>query len=144
MVDVRDLAAWIIRLVERRDVGTYNAAGPATPLDMAGMLEACGRASPSPAALTWVPWPFLEKQKVEPWNDMPVWIPAGTEGAGMASVSNARAVAKGLRFRPVEDTARDTFAWWRALPVERRAKLRAGISPEREAAALAAWRARTG
>ncbi len=142
VVDVRDLAAWMIRLVERRDAGTWNAVGPATPLDMAGMLDACGHASPSPAALTWVPWPFLEKHRVEPWSDMPVWIPAGTEGAGMASVSNARAVASGLLFRPVAETARDTLAWWRALPEERRARLRAGIPPEREAAALAAWHAR--
>jgi 2'-hydroxyisoflavone reductase len=142
VVDVRDLAAWMIRLVERRDAGTYNAAGPAGALDMAGLLKACGRASASPAALTWVPWPFLEKRKVEPWSDMPVWIPSGTEGSGMASVSNARAVARGLRFRPVADTARDALAWWRALPEERRAKLRAGISPEREREVLAAWRAR--
>jgi len=144
VVDVRDLADWMIRLVERRDAGVANAAGPVAPLDMAGMLEACGRASAVPVALAWVPWPFLEKQKVEPWSDMPVWIPAGTEGAGMASVSNARAVSKGLRFRSVEETARDTLTWWGALPGDRRAKLRAGISPEREAAVLAAWRARAG
>ena len=70
---------------------------------------------------------------------MPLWIPAGTAESGMAQVSIVRAVAAGLRFRPVSDTARDTLAWWKTLPPERRAKVRAGLSPEREQAVLAAW-----
>jgi 2'-hydroxyisoflavone reductase len=56
-------------------------------------------------------------------------------------VSNARALATGLTFRPLATTARDTLAFWNALPAARRAQPRAGISPEREAAALEAWRA---
>ncbi|HYQ81667.1 MAG TPA: epimerase, partial [Anaeromyxobacteraceae bacterium] len=68
-------------------------------------------------------------------------IPATGEDAGMAQVSNARAVAKGLRFRPVAETARDTLAWWKTLPAERRAKPHAGLSPEREGEVLAAWKA---
>jgi hypothetical protein len=108
---------------------------------MRGMLDECQGGIGSKADLVWVPWPFLEKEKVEPWGDMPVWIPAGTAESGMSQVSIARAVAAGLRFRPISDTARDTLAWWKALPPERRAKLRAGLSPEREKAVLAAWAA---
>jgi 2'-hydroxyisoflavone reductase len=59
----------------------------------------------------------------------------------MAQVSNARALAMGLRFRPVTETARDTLAWWKTLPAERRANPRAGLSPEREREVLAAWTA---
>jgi 2'-hydroxyisoflavone reductase len=59
----------------------------------------------------------------------------------MSQVSVARAVAAGLRFRPVAETSRDTLAWWEGLPEERRAKLRAGLSAAREAEVLAAWRA---
>jgi 2'-hydroxyisoflavone reductase len=140
VIDVRDLAAWMIRLVEGDATGTYNAAGPAGTLTMRGMLEGAQAGLGSRAALAWVPAAFLEKQGVAPWSDMPSWIPKGPE-AGMMQVSNARAIAAGLAFRPLGETARDTLAWWRTQPEERRAKPRAGLAPEREAAVLAAWRA---
>jgi 2'-hydroxyisoflavone reductase len=57
----------------------------------------------------------------------------------MSQVSIARAVAAGLRFRPLSETARDTLGWWNGLPPERRAKLRAGLSRDREKQVLAAW-----
>jgi 2'-hydroxyisoflavone reductase len=143
VVDVRDLAAWMVELVERDAPGTFNAAGPAKTLTMGAMLSACGEAAGGDPRLTWVPAAFLEKAGVAPWSDMPVWVPAGPE-AGFAQMSNARAVAAGLRFRPVAETARDTLAWWRTLPEERRAKPRAGLSPEREGEVLARWRAERG
>jgi 2'-hydroxyisoflavone reductase len=139
VIDVRDLGAWMVEMSDRRATGTFNAVGPARTTTIREMLEDCQAGIGSKATLAWVPWPFLEKEKVEPWSDMPVWIPADGEGSGMAQVSIARAVADGLRFRPVSVTARDTLDWWRTLPAERRAKLRAGISREREAQVLAAW-----
>jgi 2'-hydroxyisoflavone reductase len=141
LVDVRDLGSWMIDMAGRRATGTFNAVGPATRTPMRGLLDNCQMGIGSKARLVWVPWPFLEKEKVEPWNDMPAWIPAGTAESGMSQVSIARAVAAGLRFRPVAETARDTLAWWKTLPAERQAKLRAGISREREAKVLAAWAA---
>lgn len=140
VVDVRDLAAWTIEMAEQRETGLYNAVGPASRLTAREMIEAC-RTAASEARLAWVPWAFLEKHQVEPWSDMPACIPAAGEGGGLAQVSVARAVAKGLRFRPVAETARDTLAWWKTLPEERRAKLRAGLSAEREREVLAAWKA---
>ncbi|HEU4384717.1 MAG TPA: NAD-dependent epimerase/dehydratase family protein [Anaeromyxobacteraceae bacterium] len=140
VVDVRDLAAWMIAMLERRESGVYNAVGPASRLTAREMIESC-RPPGSEARLTWVPWAFLEKHKVEPWSDMPVCIPAAGEGGGLAQVSIARALAKGIRFRPVAETARDTLAWWKTLPEERRRKPRAGLSTERELEVLAAWRA---
>ncbi|MBI5067159.1 MAG: NAD-dependent epimerase/dehydratase family protein [Deltaproteobacteria bacterium] len=139
VVDVRDLAAYMVKVVEDGRTGTHNAVGPAAPLTMAGLVEAC-RAPGSAATLSWVDAAFLEKEKVAPWGDLPVWIPSGRESAGMTRVSNARAVAAGLRFRPLAETARDTLAWWKGLPAERRQKPRAGLSAEREAAVLAAWK----
>lgn len=140
IVDVRDLAAWTIEMAERRETGVYNAVGPASRLTAREMLEAC-RPPTSDARLAWVPWAFLAAQHVEPWSDMPACIPAAGEGGGLAQVSAARAVAEGLRFRPVAETARDTLAWWKALPEERRASPRAGLSAAREREVLAAWRA---
>lgn len=142
VIDVRDLAAWLVALVERDDHGTYNATGPKEPMTMKAMLEGVREGVRSTANLVWIPWPFLKEKDVQPWMEMPAWIPAGKEGAGIAAVSNARAVGKGLVFRPVAETARDTLAWWRRQPEERRAKTRAGLAPEKEQAVLAAWKVR--
>jgi 2'-hydroxyisoflavone reductase len=71
---------------------------------------------------------------------MPVWVPAGTDSSGITQVDCSRAIAKGLKFRPVEETAADTLAWWKTEPEERRAKLKAGLSPERETEVLKALR----
>jgi 2'-hydroxyisoflavone reductase len=141
VIDVRDLAAWTVTAVERRHVGVYNAVGPREPLTVGALLEAGCKAVGPGARLTWVPAGFLEKNKVEPWSDMPVWVPAGGEDGGMARVDSRRAIERGLAFRPVGETFRDTLAWWKAEPAERRAKPRAGLSPEREAEVLALWRA---
>jgi 2'-hydroxyisoflavone reductase len=144
-IDVRDLAAFILGLVEQRAVGTFNATGPANTLPMRALLEACKTATGGDATFTWTESDWLvEQQKVMPWSDMPVWIPRSGEDKGMGRVSNARAVARGLTFRPTVDTARDTLAWFKTLPPERQGKLHAGVTSEREREVLAAWHQRLG
>ncbi|QRK12039.1 SDR family oxidoreductase [Archangium violaceum] len=140
-IDVRDLAEWTLLTLENRDVGIFNATGPEKPLSMKELLEACKQASQSNATFTWADAPFLETQNVAAWTDMPVWVSPGGELAGMSAVSNARAVARGLKFRPTVDTARDTLTWFNGLPPERQAELRkrAGLTPVREREVLAAW-----
>jgi len=64
------------------------------------------------------------------------------KGAGFSQIDCKKAIGKGLRFRTADEVARDTLAWWKTLPEERRAKLRAGLSPDREKEVLAAWKAR--
>jgi 2'-hydroxyisoflavone reductase len=138
-IDGRDLAEWTIRMVEKGETGIYNATGPATKIGIGEMLRTIKTANASKADLTWVNADFLEAQKVAPWSDMPVWIPPRGEEAGAAQISNQRAVAKGLTFRPLAGTARDTLAWFKSQPAERQAKLRAGITAEREKEVLTAW-----
>ena len=141
-IDVRDLGNWIIwSVVEKHILGTFNALGPAGTLGIGAMLDACKKGVGSDATLTWVDADFLEKQQVQPWGDMPVWIPPVGDGKYSGLISRARAIKAGLTFRPTADTARDTLAYWKSLPEERRAKLRAGIAPEKEKAVLAAWHA---
>ena len=137
VIDVRDLASWIVHVVEERMTGIFNATGPASKLTMCEMLEAC-RAPDVDARLHWIPWPFLEKHDVAPWSDMPAWVPPASEHAGIGATNCRRAMAKGLGFRPIADTASDTLAWWRTLPEERTSAPKAGISAEREAAVLRA------
>ena len=138
-VDVRDLAAWIVQTIERGSVGVFNATGPEKPLSMSAMLASCRKAARQPATLVWVPEKFLAEQKVSPWDDMPVWT--GAEG-GLSQIDCTKAIHDGLRFRSADATARDTLAWWKELPEDRRKKPRAGLSAEREQAVLAAWKAR--
>jgi len=135
-IDVRDLGAWLVRVVERRLTGTFNAVGPATPTPIRDMLDGVRRGVGSDATLTWVPTAFLEQPQVQPWMELPVWTGGDL---GFATIDARRALAAGLTFRPVADTARDTIAWWNALPADRRATPKAGLTPAREAAVLAAF-----
>jgi 2'-hydroxyisoflavone reductase len=83
-----------------------------------------------------VPYDFLKQHNVAAWSDMPVW--AGDE-LGLSRTKIDKALTKGLTFRPLADTTRDTLAWFKSLPQDRQSKLRAGLTPEREAEVLAAW-----
>src|SRR5207302_10710693 len=136
-IDARDLAEWTIRMVENRETGIYNATGPAKPLGVGGMLDGIKEAEKSNATFTWVNEDFLTQQKVKSWSDIPVW--AGKE-SGIDRTNINRALSKGLTFRPLAETARDTLAWFKSLPQDRQSKLRAGLTPEREAEVLTAWK----
>lgn len=142
-IDVRDLAEWTFRMVEGARVGIYNADGPAQPLPMSDLLEACRRASGSEARFTWVDDAFLLENEVGAWIEMPLWIPeSDPEAGGFFAVSNARAQEAGLRFRPLEDTLRATLDWLAEHPADYAWK--AGMQGEREAALLEAWKSRGG
>jgi 2'-hydroxyisoflavone reductase len=136
-IDARDLAEWTIRMVENRETGIYNATGPAKPLNIGGMLDGIKDAEKSGAKFTWVDEDFLTQQKVEAWSDMPVWT--GRE-SGLARTKIDKALSKGITYRALADTARDTLAWFKGLPQDRQSKMRAGLTAEREAEVLSAWK----
>jgi 2'-hydroxyisoflavone reductase len=144
LIDARDLAEWVIRLAETRTFGTFNATGPARPLTMARFMAEVQRGVGAHDPLVWVPADFLAAQKVSPWSDMPVWVPGTGDTAGFALRDTRRALAAGLTFRPLTVTAADTLAWFHTLPPDRQAHMKAGLTPEREAAVLAAWKAKAG
>jgi len=141
-IDARDLAEWTIRMAEQRAFGAFNAMGPAYAMGMDQLLYGIQAVTGTAATFHWAPAEFLAEQNVSPWGDMPVWVPGQGESAGFSRHRNDRALAQGLSFRPLADTVAATLAWFDAQPEERRATLRAGIKPEREAEVLAAWRAR--
>lgn len=142
-IDVRDLAAFIVRCVDERIVGTYNAVGPDDPA-LANVLGACKRATQSDARITYVDDPFLEANKAGGWDDFPLTVDSDGPEAGFGRVSAKKAIARGLVFRSPVETARDALAWYQAQPDERRAQKRPGITPEREAELLAKWHAAHG
>lgn len=140
VIDARDLANWTLECVERGTTGTFNATGPATRLSMREMLEACREGTNSDATFTWVDEAFLETEGVGPWMELPLWLPESSEDTrGMLAVSIDRALAAGLTFRPLSETARDTLAWHRTNGSP---ALKAGLARERERELLEKWRGR--
>ncbi|MFC1544253.1 NAD-dependent epimerase/dehydratase family protein [Gemmatimonadota bacterium] len=141
-IDARDLAEFVIGLVENSVYGIYNATGPRTPIPMGEMLEQIRDGLGATATFTWADEEFLDEQGVLRYlNGMgstAIRVP-GMEGYNQYNID--RALAQGLTFRSMGVIARDTVDWWKSLPEEERSRRRT-LSPEREVEVLAAWRAR--
>lgn len=140
-VDVRDLSEWIVKMAEARQAGVFNATGPDYVLPMRQLLETCQSVSGAPSNLIWADEKFIGAQGIQPWSEMPLWIPESDESAAGFSAFNCdKAMAAGLAFRPLTDTVRDTLAWANTRPADH--PWRAGLTPEREAETLKARQAR--
>jgi 2'-hydroxyisoflavone reductase len=131
-VDVRDLAGWIVDLSERKTAGTFNAINEG--ISWRALAETCRDVAGSDATLTYVDGAFLADQGAGEWMELPLWL-HDPEAAGMHQTDVSRAIGAGLTFRPVEETIRGTLA-------EAETTEAAGMAPDREAAILAAWKAR--
>jgi nucleoside-diphosphate-sugar epimerase len=142
-IDARDLAEWAVRMAETGATGIYHATGPAEPLSMERTLDVCRSATGSTSTLKWVSDEFLSERGVDPWMELPLWIPeTELNMRGFLRVDCGKAIAAGLAFRPLEMTVRDTLAWDHTRP--REWEWKAGMSRDREADLLAAWRAQGG
>ena len=132
VIDVRDLADWILRLAETHEAGTFNATGPETPLTFGELLETARDVSGSDAELTWVDDDFLLERGVGEWIELPLWIPSEP---GLFYADVTLALRAGLSFRPLEDTVRATLALATTTP-------EAGLAPVRERQLLHEWHGR--
>src|SRR4029450_10310932 len=101
--------------------------------------RAMAQPTPAPRAV-WANAAFLEKEKVEGWSDMPVWLNASGDEAAFAATSSARALKEGLKITPMRKTVTDTLAWHLKRPEAERSKLKAGIDAAREQEVLRAFR----
>lgn len=146
LIDVRDLADWTIRMVERGRVGVFNATGPQHSLNFGSMLEACKNTGGSTSGICWVDGQFLLDNGVAPWSDLPLWIPTkDKQYAGHFQVNSNRAFDSGLRCRPLVDTAHDILVWDRdrdlaSEPVKDVIARKVGLTPEREQELLRTWK----
>ncbi len=138
LIDVRDLAAWIVHCVEEREVGPFNATGPSPAMTWGELLAACAEGVGGEAEFRFADAAFLAERGL----GYPIWVPPTGETAGFHRVDVSRAVAAGLSFRPHAETARDTLAWMRGLGDETASRLVPAQLLEGEAEALAAWKAR--
>jgi len=142
IIDARDLAEWTIRVAENGTVGVFNATGPDQPRPIGEMLSGIRDAIGSDATFTFVDQDYLAQQRVRGWSDMPVWVPSRPDSAGFMRVSIAKAVAAGLTYRPLDETARATLDYHESRSAERNAQMRAGLTAERERQLLADWHSR--
>jgi len=135
-VDARDVAEFAVGLVERECGGVYNVTSAAGTVTMGSVVAACADAARVGYRLREADDAFLEAHGVGPWIELPLWVPRSVGVPGLMNVDVRRALAAGLRIRPLEQTVRDTLDWARARPRTYRPK--AGLSEQREAELLAA------
>ncbi|MCK9793117.1 epimerase [Isoptericola sp. 4D.3] len=137
VLDVRDLAAWVVDLAERRTEGVFDAVGPVTPIG--ALLAAVARGVGAEPRWVWAASDRLEAADVRPWSgerSLPLWLPR-PEYDGLPAHDAGPAIAAGLSPRPFEDTARDTLAWLRETP----GAVVTGLTAAEEADILAGLRA---
>ncbi len=144
LVDVRDLAGWLVLLAERGVGGTFNGTGPDHTLTKERFLATCREVAGSDARFTWLDEEFLLERQVGPYSELPLWVPE--QFHMFESVNCARAFGAGLTCRPLAETIRDALAWARTLPpgprqaTYGRVTLPPALSRAREAELLQAWR----
>jgi 2'-hydroxyisoflavone reductase len=146
MTDARDLASWAVENTRRGLPATINVPG-AEGVTFGDLLTTCARlagADGNPAVtLRWVPDSVLLDAGVEPWMELPMWVPDQPEFAGMWDVSGDRALRTGMRYRPLTDTLHDTWLWLRqeavaGRPLDQIARRpEIGLDPAKESEILA-------
>jgi 2'-hydroxyisoflavone reductase len=140
IIDVRGLAAWMMKLVESRTTGYFNAVSTPGAFTIGGLISSSQNATPQAGTtVAWVPEDFLGAHWKADELDLPPWSPMRGDTAGASLTTAKLASLTGLRCRPLQDTVRDTLAWFQSLPAERQAKLRAGLDPQKEADTLRSW-----
>lgn len=138
LVDVRDVGAFNVRLVEEDREGVFNAVGPASPMSMAEMIHGVRAVTAAEVSIHWVPAEVLRAHDVGAWMEMPVWVYPSPETAGFMEWDGSKAHAAGLTHRPLAETARDTLEWWTSGPGMER-ELQTGLAPAKEAEILEDW-----
>jgi hypothetical protein len=138
-VDVRDLAAWLLDGLEDGLSGPVDLVCPSGHTTTRTLLDAVVSATGGAAELVWVSQEAVLAAGVEPWTQLPCWVPEGGEHEGFMESDTSSAVATGLRSRPVEETAADTWAWVRAegMPPQRPDRPQHGLPAELEERLLA-------
>jgi 2'-hydroxyisoflavone reductase len=139
-IDARDLMEWVMTLIEEGASGIFNATGPREKLTMVDLLRTCMHHASQPSDLRWVPAEFLLNEGVEPWSDLPLWLPDPAY-AGMNAFNCEKAFRAGLYIRPLAETINATLTWHRSRADQ--TEVSAGLSPEREAQLLQKWQERS-
>lgn len=146
IIDVRDLANFTVDCLDRQIFDTFNTVTPVDSYSMGELLEDSQSVTSSQIEPVWVDEDFVneaQEQGQSPRRGMfPIWHGLQGDSAKVSSIAGSKAVAAGLHNRPVRETVRDLLSWWHTLPEDRTSAMRAGMSAEREAELIAAWKSR--
>lgn len=143
IIDVRDLVEFCVTQVENRTFGVFNAVGPQMGQTFTQFVERIQKGVGGNATFTWVDADFLRANGANPYGrELPVFQVMRGRTAGFARFDVSPEIRAGMKFRPMEVTARETLAWWKTLPADRQAAPKTGFTPAREQALLALWKAR--
>ncbi|MBE9141421.1 NAD-dependent epimerase/dehydratase family protein [Nodosilinea sp. LEGE 07088] len=139
LIDVRDLAEWVLNQIEAKATGIYNNVnGMPSQLTMKTFLEQCKAVSNSDALFTWVSDEFLVQKQVAPWSEVPLWIPDEmSELKGFMFIDCSQAFTAGLKLRPVSQTIQDVLSWRKTHHSQE--KLKAGLDSDKEQDLLSQW-----
>jgi 2'-hydroxyisoflavone reductase len=139
-IDARDLAAWALTAAERQLGGPYNTVSEPGHATMEQLLDACVQVTGADADLVWTDPETILAADIQPWTDLPIWLPPGEAYDTLHQGDVSRAMAAGLQCRPVLDTVADTWAWMNGpdgRPAARTDRPSVGLDPEVEAQVLA-------
>ncbi|CND86000.1 Putative NADH-flavin reductase [Mycobacterium tuberculosis] len=137
--DVRDLAAWTLDAAEQGLNGPYNVVSPPGHTTMEELLQACIDVTGSNAELVWTAPETILEAGIQPWTDLPIWLPPGEAHDTMHRSNVEKALAAGLRCRPVRETVADTWAWLQSIggrAPQRSDRPVVGLAADKEAEAL--------
>jgi 2'-hydroxyisoflavone reductase len=141
-VDVRDLSEFYVHLLENATTGIYNTEGPGSALTTAGLVHGIKAITSTPSTFHWVGWDFLIEQGEVPQDSLTFWQPPRGRHLNYGLMDNRRAIAKGMKFRPLAVSAKDTLDWHRTRTRELQTKLRTGLGRDRESELLRMWHSR--
>lgn len=141
LIDVKDIATWVFDMVKKRKAGTFNVTGPDYELTMEELLNTCKAVTNSDAEFVWADEQFVLDHQIQPWTEMPLWIPEyfpleGETEPWKMGISVKKALDAGLSFSPLEETILDVYQWEKARQDSKR---KTGISREKEQELLDAW-----
>lgn len=134
-IDVRDLAKWVVTMIEKQAIGVYNATGPANPMSFVELLRECQSISNCESTFTWVSEDFLIEQEIQDWVELPLWLSYKRNMPGFLNVSIEKAIQAGLTLRPVSETIKAILN----LREDKNDKDQIGINSEKERIILNKW-----
>jgi len=137
-IDARDLARFGLDAAANGHGGPFNIVSPVGHATMGELLGACIEATESDAVLRWVPTETVLAAGIEPWSQLPVWLPDGELHETLHEGDVSRALAAGLTIRPLRETVADTWKWLEDVgdAPHRPDRPRLGLDPEVETRVL--------
>lgn len=141
-IDVRDVAEWMIRLIEDKKVGTFNAVGPEEEQNMYSFIEEAQKAFTAKTSFIKIDdYDFLKEKNI---SHIVPWIMPEGKNKGSAKINNKKGIANGLSFTPLMKTVKDTYEWWNSDAISQEQRNKVELDPKsvlvREAAILEQWK----